>query len=361
MNATSSTTLCIFRDSGAPEGRTIYTTLFVVHGWGWKASIFKKLYPLAKQSNVRIVSIIRRDYPGGVNYTAEEQATFGRLASSPRSPDTEAEMAALTRKHAEDVYHFLVDFIRQEQIPPVRDGKGGIVLAGWSMGAASVTALLAYVGSYPSSGFSLSDYLWRAVMFDVSNIFFGYAPPTNVELYHPLHDSTLYGAEKLTAFDQWVTSYFQHGDVMTEGAEALESRVSPHAQPASTLSRLTPEEVAELTYPPAAVPTSSDFLSMIAGLVHGTYATSKERAFYPLEGVQDLRNVELRIVWCDHSFWETPWSAYLLSKELAQARNEGKHMRDIKLMQLKGGNHFAHWDMPEQVLMAFMGCDSTVG
>ncbi|KAH9890435.1 Alpha/Beta hydrolase protein [Cubamyces lactineus] len=359
-NTTSNTTLRIFRDSGAPEGSTDYTTLVVVHGWGWKASIFKKLYPVAKQSNVRIVSVIRRDYPGGVSYTAEEQAIFERLASSPRSPDTEAEMAAFTKKHAYDVYHFLVDFIKQEKIPPASNGEGGIILTGWSMGATSVSALLAHAGSYPASGISLSAYLQRAVMFDVSNIFFGYASPNNVELYHPMHDPTLHGAERLSAFDQWLTSYFQHGDVMTKGVEALESRVSPNTQPTSTYSRLTPEEIAELTHPPATLPTSSDFLSMIAGIMHGTYAATKELAFYPPEDVGDLRGVELRIVWCDRSFWETPLSAYLLSRELAQARNEGRSMRDIELVRLKGGNHFAHWDMPEKVFKAFVGNDSTV-
>ncbi|KAI0657102.1 hypothetical protein C8Q70DRAFT_291003 [Cubamyces menziesii] len=363
---TSNTALRVFRDSGAPEDNIDYTTLVVVHGWGWKASTFKKLYAVAKQSNVRIVSVIRRDYPGGVSYTAEEQAALRRLASTPRSPDTEIEMAAFMRKHAHDVYHFLVAFIEQAQIPPAQDSRGGIILAGWSMGAASVTALLAHADSYPVRSISLSAYLKRAVMFgasplvsfmvcaevyecssrlaDVSNIFFGYGTPTNVELFHPLHDPTLDGAEKLTAFDHWVTSYFEHGDVMVKGAEALQSRVSRDVQPTSTLSRLTPEEIAELTYPPATFPTSSDFLSMIAGVMHGTYAATKEHAFYSPEGVEDLRSVCLRIVWCDRSFWETPWSAYLLSKELAQARNEGKHMRDIELVRLTGGNHFvSHW------------------
>ncbi|KAJ8488427.1 hypothetical protein ONZ51_g3569 [Trametes cubensis] len=357
---TSNTALRVFRDSGAPEDNTDYTTLVVVHGWGWKASVFKKLYFVAKQSNVRIVSAVRRDYPGGVSYTAEEQAALRRLASTPRSPDTEAEMAAFMRKHAHDVYHFLVDFIEQAQIPPAQGSRGGIILAGWSMGAASVTALLAHAGSYPVRSISLSAYLKRAVMFDVSNIFFGYGTPTNVELYHPLHDPTLDGAEKLTAFDHWVTSYFEHGDVMVKGAEALQSRVSRDVQPTSTLSRLTPEEIAELTYPPATFPTSSDFLSMIAGVMHGTYAATKEHAFYPPEGVEDLRSVCLRIVWCDRSFWETPWSAYLLSKELAQARNEGKHMRDIEVVRLTGGNHFAHWDTPEKVFKAFVGSNSIV-
>ena len=381
---TSNTALRVFRDSGAPEDNTDYTTLVVVHGWGWKACEYTPWHlSYCEVSLFSYSSIQEALFRGQAVECAHRLRRPSRLSRRGELHCGGASRAPTSSQHAKVAGHGSRNGRFHEET------RSRCVSLPCRLHRASADSSCAgqqrrnhpcgmvhgcrLRHCTPSSCWfvpceeHLSERLSQACcdvrcvplvsfvvgaevdecssrLTDVSNIFFGYGTPTNVELYHPLHDPTLNGAEKLTAFDHWVTSYFEHGDVMVKGAEALQSHVSRDVQPTSTLSRLTPEEIAELTYPPATFPTSSDFLSMIAGVMHGTYAATKEHAFYPPEGVEDLRSVCLRIVWCDRSFWETPWSAYLLSKELAQARNEGKHMRDIELVRLTGSNHFvSHW------------------
>ena len=127
---------------------------------------FKKLLPLAHKYNVRIVLPNRRDYPGSAPFSPEELANLSKLANAtPGSPEavegTEQEMKARAR----EVYDYLIDLVKTERIPPVQGQTGGIVLAGWSLGATWITALLAHVATFPVGDIRLSEYVRRLVYY----------------------------------------------------------------------------------------------------------------------------------------------------------------------------------------------------
>ncbi|KAI0355228.1 hypothetical protein OH77DRAFT_1437142 [Trametes cingulata] len=345
-----------FLDSGAPEGSTDYTTLVILHGLGWHAGNFKKLLPFAKQLNVRIVLVNRRDYPGSRPYTPEERAALARLASADPSPEAAADTAAFVKQHARDIYDFLADFVQHERVPaPQGNATGGIVIVGWSLGCISMNALLANVGSFPVGNIQLSKYVRRVVLYEPWHGLHGYPYPK--DYYHPLHDTSLSDAERLATFDAWVSGYFDHGDVWTQGAAALEFR-TPSANPPSTSSRMTAAELAESTYAAPAQADGSDMQLIRAFNTQALWAPLKDQALYlrePAPGADDWRNVEVRYVWGDRTTWEMLWCEYLFTKELEEARAAGKPFRNVEIVHLKGANHFAHWDMPEQALEAFVG------
>ncbi|KAH9890434.1 Alpha/Beta hydrolase protein [Cubamyces lactineus] len=359
-NTAGTTALRAFLDSGAPEGSTDYTTVVVLHGWGWHGGVFRKLLPLAAQSNARVVLVNRRDYPGSEPYTPEQRATLVRLASAAPSPETDAEAQAFFRDLVKEFYDFLVDFVRRENIPRPQGETGGLIIAGWSLASAWLTALLASVGLFREEDVHLSEYVRRVILFDSSHFCYGFAPPPNS--YQPLLDASLSEEERVLRFGIYITGYYAHGDVWADGPSALEFR-TPLADPSPTGSRMTPEELAETTSAEPQVPGGSEGLLAQMMVAHGVIVAAREGAFYPkpaVEGASNWENVEVRHLWCDRSVWEMPWGTKRLTEEIEEAKKAGKHVRDVVFARLKGGNHFAQWDMPEKTLQAFLTKDTVV-
>ncbi|KAI6126645.1 hypothetical protein F5141DRAFT_1209926 [Pisolithus sp. B1] len=53
-----------------------YTTIVFIHGTGYKATVFRKLFPFGPNHNYRIVSLHRRGYAPSSPWTEEEVALF---------------------------------------------------------------------------------------------------------------------------------------------------------------------------------------------------------------------------------------------------------------------------------------------
>ncbi len=134
------------------------------------AGTFSRLIPLAERYNTRLVLLNRRDYPGSTPYTDEERAMVARLA-----PESDEATLSQAREHfdrflrdrAREVFDFLEDLVRRDNIPPAQPDRnaGGIVVAGWSLGALWMTSLLAYAPSFPVNDVELSGYVRRVVVF----------------------------------------------------------------------------------------------------------------------------------------------------------------------------------------------------
>ncbi|KAJ8488426.1 hypothetical protein ONZ51_g3568 [Trametes cubensis] len=337
--AASNIVVRAFLDSGAPEGSTDYTTVVVLHGWGWHGGVFRKMLPLAAQSNARLVLVNRRDYPGSEPYTPEERATLIRLATGAPSPESDAEAQAFMRDRVKEFYDYLVDFVRRENIPRPQGNTGGLIIAGWSLASAWLTALLAHVRSFKEEDVKLSEYVRRVILYDSSHFCYGYTPPPNS--YQPLLDTSLSEKERVEKFGIYITGYYVHGDVWKDGPSALEFR-TPLAEPA---------------------PGGSEGLLAQMMVVHGVIVAARQGAFYPKqpeEGASNWENVEVRHLWCDRSVWEMPWGTKMLKEEIDEAKKAGKHVRDVVFARLVGGNHFAHWDMPDKTLKAFLTDDTVV-
>ncbi|EIW61063.1 uncharacterized protein TRAVEDRAFT_46287 [Trametes versicolor FP-101664 SS1] len=240
--------------------------------------------------------------------------------------------------HTHDVCAFLKYLVRSERIPTANreTSAGGIVLVGWSLGGASMEAVLAHAGTFPVEGVQLSKYVRRVLIYDTSCLIFD---PRPIDWYHPSSDPTIQPVEHPAAFDQSIGNYFTRNIV-------------------STTVRMSVTELAACAHPRPAQVGGSDYHLIGACVEHGTYGALKDGSMYLQDSQGDAdawSAVEVRVVWCDRSPWEMAWGAYLLDEELKEARGAGKPLRNINLVRLKGANHFAHWDMPEKTMRVFLG------
>ena len=175
-------------------------------------------------------------------------------------------------------------------------------------------------------------------------------------------------AERVHAFEDWVTSYYEHTYPVT--AEGLaRTGGSPLTDPPAT----NKDEESQ-NAPPGEL-HAADF-AIVKAMRLSVYTALKDGAFYPAEGVAggtDQDGPEVRILWCDRSIWEPVWGAHVLSEELKLAQAEGM-TRDITFARFRGANHFvsvlacrtrclrtvahrceqAHWDSPEKTLEMFL-------
>lgn len=175
---------------------------------------------------------------------------------------------------------------------------------------------------------------------DSSYVCHGYTVPK--ELYHPLHDPALAPQEKTEQFGKWVSAYFAHGDVERDGIAALESRHYLD-DPSPTITRMTPEEIAESAYPGPGEEGGSEQGIAMASMIHGTYSSLRKNAFIlrdSVSGGDDWRDIEIRYLWCDASIWEMPLAYLSVLKELEEASKAGKATRKVEWVRIRGANHF---------------------
>ncbi|KAI0641977.1 Alpha/Beta hydrolase protein [Trametes meyenii] len=358
--------LGIFKDTGAPAGRSNYTTLVITHGYVWHGAIFSKVLQLAASHGVRIIVLNRRDYPGSIPYTPEELALLPPVLDKPLTDPAEIrsdklKLEKFMRDRARELYDSLEDLVQELDIPPVRPGAptGGIVLVGWSLGATWMLALLRHVAEFPVNEINLRDYIRRVVLWDPPNCLLHYPEPEEDD-YNPLFDTTQTFEERGKEFIKWITAYFSHGNT----TETFERRAAAKIPP-STLANISQEEYKATMYPPAGTRGGSDFNLLYGCHALRVYETLRKGAFFlptsgrsvldgkPLIG-DDWRDVEVRYAWGDHSVWECPYAARAMRQEIDAARRGGKAVRNVTILRVRGANHFAHWDYPERTLRAFL-------
>lgn len=319
--------------------------------------VFSRLLPFAGQYRLRIVIVNRRGYPGAAPITDQDYTLLKCAADG--DFDGPVELLAFMRDRAREVYDLLADFVFKNNIPAARPGEnaGGIVIAGWSLGASWMTALLANVASFPVGNVKLASYVRRVVLHgttenthllrfsltkqsDAAYHTLGYSPPSRPgDAWNPFMDTSISPDETTVAFAYWVSGYYSHGDT----SDKLERR-TPLSDPPPTITTMTPEERANV------IPSECDSLLLQAGLRSGLFGQLRESALFlspPKNGSEleererdEWRAVEVRHVWCDQSVWELPYAAWALRAELDEAKLAGRLMRNVTIVRLKGGNHF---------------------
>ncbi|EIW52719.1 uncharacterized protein TRAVEDRAFT_135327 [Trametes versicolor FP-101664 SS1] len=364
----ASTALHILEDSGVPNASTNYTTLVVIHGYTWHSGIFSKFVPLAKDCNTRVILVNRRDYPGARPFTQEERALLPSLPTEEAASATEIAEATqkidvFMKERAREVYDLLIELVKNEDLPPFQRERntGGIIVAGWSFGTVWITALLAHSASFATNSVDLSAYMRRVIFFDPSYHLLGYLPP-ETSGYHPLLDPELTPETIDHVFARWVSGYYGHGDSL----ETLEQK-TPVQDPPPTIAALTPEEVVRAQYLPPGASGGSDALLFQSGRRLGLFKTLKERALYlPSPGAPSVTagntwpEVEVCFTWCLRSTWDTTWGAWALRKELEDAEQKGVAIRRVRMMRIRGANHFVSWDQPEKAFRALVGDEDDV-
>ncbi|KAI0635829.1 hypothetical protein C8Q77DRAFT_1099826 [Trametes polyzona] len=265
------------------------------------------------------------------------------------------DIRAFMEGRAKELYEFLEGLVKEGVVPPAdrKNNKGGIVVAGWSLGTGWMTALLAHAPSFPVGDVNLADYMQRVVFFDPPFQVMGY-PTTEKGLYNPLFEKDIPPEERESVFAKWVSGYFEHGD--TPETLALKT---PLREPTPTLTRLTPADIARTLYLPAAGAEAPDSALLYRGIELGSWVSLREAALAERAG-NGWDAVEVRNVTCERSPCDCLWAMMCLRREVDEARAKGLPVRDVHFVLIKGANHFVQWDQPEHLLRALVGNEDIV-
>ncbi|KAL5510980.1 hypothetical protein ACEPAG_3699 [Sanghuangporus baumii] len=356
-----------FIDSGAPPAET-YTTLIIVHGHTYHAQNFSRLLPFAKQHNLRVIALNRRDYVGSTPYCESELAII--------NSNNDDAFPAFLRARGLEIARFLVWVIREKNIPRASssaDGReGGLAVLGWSLGNLITMAFMRYLKSYPSEVVeAIRPYLRTFYIYECGAGTLGYPSPEGG--YHPLNDSTIPPRMRGIVFGNWVSSYYKHPYYSSPSSSPSSdgkpdrtiSSLHVHAPEReqvyrpSTLDSIPPADLMKCVDPVPPVRSEQPFMSTISRSIMyeqtlGVLLLDQAEAHHGDPKIQSddaiLPDVKIRVIYGDASIWSITWNTWELEKDLEKWRGEGRKVRDVRFLLVEGANHFLHWDDPELFL-----------
>ncbi|EIM81546.1 alpha/beta-hydrolase [Stereum hirsutum FP-91666 SS1] len=368
--------LFAIHDTGAPDGRNDYKTLVILHGLAWSREIFARLLPMAPQFNARIILVNRRDYPGSTPLDDSDRKNLSSFNSS--TAEAAQNIRSYMRDRARDVYDFLCELVAAECIPGVSDG-GGIIMAAWSFGGSLITALLAYLKTFEVPDVVLGEYIRRFILLDPHYHILGF--PRCPGLFSPIEDPSLSPSEGLAKFPEWVSGFYSHTLSPSFPISAVESstwNAISLAKPPPTFLTLSPQDVEVTVCAEPALPEGSDGVLFEAGQRLGLFEEMRKNVFSAvaevelgscsraLDSVREKAkgwwmDVEIRVIWCDHSPFSMPWGIQELYKYLEDAKAAGiAREGEVNIVRMRGANHFPHWEDPERTLRALLAEDNMV-
>ncbi|EKM50136.1 uncharacterized protein PHACADRAFT_130755 [Phanerochaete carnosa HHB-10118-sp] len=340
-------TVLFFEDTGAPPGSSTYLTVIILHGSYFHGLTFQNLVPYAASSNLRIVRVNLRDYPGSTKFSEEEMDAI-------KSGDPEIQAGAM-KAQGQQVAAFLRHFATTYGIPPTTqaDGKlvGGMTLVTWSMSTNLSMSLLAHAGSLPAETREvLGDYLRTIILHDpVSGQTCGAASLQGS--YSPLRDASLSLDERINLARLRLSYYFSTvDDFKSITAEELNARVPMHESPLEdpsktpTLLRMSKEERDAIGDRDAFVRSTLHIIRIAPDVFRENF----ERALFRLDGI--LPKIRIVCAWGDETMSDCVFATKIIWDRLEAARAEKTRFRDIEFYKLEGCNHMSHWDHPEKVI-----------
>ncbi|KAH9918264.1 Alpha/Beta hydrolase protein [Fomitopsis serialis] len=324
-----------YTDSGAPPSTssTPYITLFMVHGMGFIGPIFKKIQALAHSSNLRVVAINRRGYTGSTPLTQAE-------ATAPLAGSDEDKATYIANRGLE-IASFIDAFIQKHNIPPIAvDRKGGGVgLLGWSAGNVSTLSAVAYVDRLPPAAQKrLASYMRALILQEPPSLCLGMPLPPGT--WSPQIDPSIPEKCHEPFFTQWITSYFDHGDLSTRDTNVL-SYIVPSVSRRPTIYAMSPEDrqefVEEVPEGPAMFCTMAQALAMYrrACFDRDVRARLPELKVWSLTG-------DVTPSFSIASFWTI------------QDEDKERGGGFVNYKMIPGVNHFMHWDDPEKAIQAYL-------
>ncbi|KAH9829969.1 uncharacterized protein C8Q71DRAFT_384822 [Rhodofomes roseus] len=326
-----------YTDSGVPlsHSNVPYITVFVVHGILFNNLIFKRLQSIAPPANLRIVAINRRGYRGSTP-VSEESAKLLTTGTAEEKLRTSDELC-------KEILYFADAFIQTEGVPPILNDRhgGGIALLGWSAGNSYVTRAIADIANYPPEMQArLAKYVRALIMEDPPSLALGLPLPEETWSYSHL---TSLPKDKRDAFNvQWLTAYFEHGDLSSRDKSVIEY-ILPSSSRTPTLYNMTLEERAAMIEPVA-----DSELPFMLGMFPSALAAYRKACFD--RGVRALLP-EMK-VWHLGCGAAPSYGIAAYFDLLVDHETHGGGLINFKM--IPGANHFLHWDDPEKTLQVIV-------
>lgn len=241
-----------YLDSGAPESLD-YITIFTVHGINFTAGtpyssfyilhsieyfkgIFQRVISIAPSFNLRIVAINRRNYGGSTAFSKEEMSQL--------RGGTFEQRTSFCVDRGVEIMTFIDKFVNKYNIPPLSSDRrsGGFALLGWSLGSQITCAAISHVDKLSEECQNRLGSRLRALVLHgtsskhsfisvphLNHIFKNSIEPPTVSLGLPLPskiwlpyiDSSIPADSKVPFFTQWITSYWDHGDLSSRTLDTL--------------------------------------------------------------------------------------------------------------------------------------------
>ncbi|KAK7046737.1 Alpha/Beta hydrolase protein [Favolaschia claudopus] len=324
-------TVLAYTDSGKPAS-DVYITIFALHGMGFNGGIFKRLAAVAPKKNIRLVAINRRQYEGST--------PFGPEAAIPIT-GSEDEKTKFLASRGIELANFAATFIEKNNLPPISaDGKtGGVAFLGWSAGNNLTCAAVANIdGLSAGAQARLRSHLRAHIMYEAPSIVIGLPlPPDN---WFPHMDKSMPAEKHTPMFTNWITSYFDHGDLATKDLKVLNYHLpSPYRRPSvysmtreefDAIVDMGPEEFAPLFMSQAQAAANlnkacfSETIKSLVPALKTTFIAGERSASYAIAAM---------------------WSL--------ESENEARG-GELKTVLIPGANHFYHWEEPEEALQVFV-------
>ncbi|KAG5729119.1 hypothetical protein E4T56_gene3183 [Termitomyces sp. T112] len=308
-----------YTDSGPPS-KSAYVTIFFLHGLTFHSGIFQRLADSAWSRQLRIIAFNRREYPGSSPYTDDERRVI-------RTGSFEERLSFVQEQGKLIV--LAVDGLIQQLSLPRR-----VAVAGWSLGTATLISMYCSIGRVSDDvQRRLRDSVKTFILLDTTIYCLGV--PTPPGGYNPFFDRGLSAEQRTPAFQQWASSYYQHGDLSSHDISELRLSLSG----CELLKRPTVQTMTPMEWESTASPNSRCD-SLIA---------SSFRSVLEAQTNTFLFDSQIRKLWGKHKFWclygeASMWASIYASWYLEKKSNE------INFKSLYGSNHFFMWDYPEGTL-----------
>ncbi|KAG6878161.1 hypothetical protein C0992_008538 [Termitomyces sp. T32_za158] len=222
--------------------------------------IFEKMLPVSFKKGTRFVALNRRHYPGSTEYSSEE---LGIVMNGGTEEQKDAELQA----RGIEIGMFIDNLILRNNLSPMTQDRkdGGIILLGWSVGSAIALATISSTHALPyDTRVRLGAHIKSVIVYgkyyffsnpsshgthdtytsDPAPIVLGL--PTPDQNWTPLLDTYVPEGLRLAAFGQWVTGYYDHGDLAKRDLSTL-SWVIPSASRIPTFFNIPAEKLAQVS------------------------------------------------------------------------------------------------------------------
>ncbi|KAF7300947.1 AB hydrolase-1 domain-containing protein [Mycena indigotica] len=331
-----------YTDSGPVTNGDDYPTLVIIHGHTFHAGTFQRLHPLASANGLRVVCINRREYGGSSLYREDELAVF--------TTGSEQERVELVAAQGRDLALCVDGIVQTLSLPKA----GGVALCGWSLGVSFLCSLLASIDALPEpTRERLSEWVHTAIIFQAPTLSLGMPIPDGLLMPHT--DPAIAVADKAAAFANWVSAFFEHGDLSKRAISELVYPAPANPKKTPTLARIQPGELMTMVdFAPGKRYDDIFGAPQYRQLLHN----QTQRALWSTT-VREAweRMYEKRGLWVISGTAE-PWNVvqapWLLEEE------SSKHP-DLALNfeLLPGVNHFLVWEDPQHALDVFKKCIET--